>query len=51
MLVRIAIPSTISTSEMFWDADVIYKWSFANTAEKEAAVCLLLALLVDDETC
>ncbi len=47
MLVQFAHSTT--TSEMIWVADVIYKWSFVNMNEKEAAVCVLLALLVDDE--
>ncbi len=40
---------TITTYEMFWVADITYKWSFAKMAENKAVFCLLLALLVEDE--
>ncbi len=43
---------TTKTSELFWVADVIYKWSFENMenmAEKEAVVCSLLALFVENK--
>ncbi len=46
MLLGFAIPS--QNLRMFWVADVIYKRSFAKMTKKEAAVCLLLALLVEN---